>query len=415
MKRLRILISAYACEPNKGSEPGVGWNFISHMAKYHNVVVLTRSNNRHAIEEALHFSPIPGLQLAYIDLPDWATHWKRGARGIQLYYYLWQIWGFWVARRLHQESPFDLSHHVTFVKYWAPSLMALLPIPFIWGPVGGGDSTPPALLKDLSCQGQLYERARNLACRLGEVDPLVRLTARNSLLTFSATPKTAERLRLIGSKNIRILTQCGMPHTDFATLAPLNNQHSATFRFISIGNLLSLKGFHFALKSFAKANLPNTEYLIVGSGPEKERLQALAKNLNIDHRVHFSGKLSRQETLLKLQSCQVLVHPSLHDSGGMVCLEAMAAKKPVICLDLAGPALTVTNETGIKIPAVSSFQIINDLTEAMIKLGKNESLREQMGIAGRHRAIGYFSWDEKVKIIQQHYQEIVSTFPAVNS
>ena len=49
IKRLRVLISAYACEPGKGSEPGV-WNFSKEMAKHHDLWVLTRLNNREIIE-----------------------------------------------------------------------------------------------------------------------------------------------------------------------------------------------------------------------------------------------------------------------------------------------------------------------------------------------------------------------------
>ena len=45
-KRLKIFISAYACEPEKGSEPGIGWNVVNELAKYHEVHVLTRANNQ---------------------------------------------------------------------------------------------------------------------------------------------------------------------------------------------------------------------------------------------------------------------------------------------------------------------------------------------------------------------------------
>ena len=94
------------------------------------------------------------------------------------------------------------------------------------------------------------------------------------------------------------------------------------------------KGFHLGLRAFACANLPDAEYWILGDGAELNQLQILADNLGIAQRVKFWGKLSREETLNKLRDCHVLVHPSLHDSGGWVCLEAMAAGRPVICLDL---------------------------------------------------------------------------------
>ena len=48
---MNILLSAYACEPNKGSEPGVGWSLAIEMSKHHNVWVITRDNNKSAIED----------------------------------------------------------------------------------------------------------------------------------------------------------------------------------------------------------------------------------------------------------------------------------------------------------------------------------------------------------------------------
>jgi hypothetical protein len=76
-----VLLSAYACEPGKGSEPGIGWNLARHLAEHHEVWVLTRTNNRPAIEAELARNPVPGLHFVYHDLPPWARFWKRGQRG----------------------------------------------------------------------------------------------------------------------------------------------------------------------------------------------------------------------------------------------------------------------------------------------------------------------------------------------
>ena len=140
--RLRVLLSAYACEPGKGSEPGVGWNWVTQLARHEDVWVLTRSNNRGAIEQALRSEPMDRARFVYLDLPRWLRFWKKGSRGIRLYYYLWQFGAYLRARKLHRNIGFDVAHHVTFVKYWMPSLLSLLPIPLVWGPVGGGNQCP---------------------------------------------------------------------------------------------------------------------------------------------------------------------------------------------------------------------------------------------------------------------------------
>ena len=83
---MKILLSAYACEPRKGSEPGVGWSAALLLSDEHDVWVLTRANNRAAIERELGRCPLPRLHFVYYDLPSWARWWKRRRRGLQLYY-----------------------------------------------------------------------------------------------------------------------------------------------------------------------------------------------------------------------------------------------------------------------------------------------------------------------------------------
>src|SRR5439155_25552362 len=124
-QRLRVLLSAYACEPGAGSEPGVGWNWARQVSRSHEVWVLTRANNRLAIESALAEDPIDGAHFVYFDLPRWLRFWKKGQSGVRLYYYLWQVGSYCVARRLHRELNFHVVHHVTFVKYWMPSFLYL--------------------------------------------------------------------------------------------------------------------------------------------------------------------------------------------------------------------------------------------------------------------------------------------------
>ncbi len=101
-RKLKVLVSAYACEPDKGSEPGVGWNWVKQIAKTHETWVLTRANNRESIERELQENPMPGAHFVYLDLPHWMRFWKRGQRGVHLYYYLWQIAAFIPARHLYR-------------------------------------------------------------------------------------------------------------------------------------------------------------------------------------------------------------------------------------------------------------------------------------------------------------------------
>jgi glycosyltransferase involved in cell wall biosynthesis len=173
-----------------------------------------------------------------------------------------------------------------------------------------------------------------------------------------------------------------------------------------IGRLLHWKGFHLGLLAFAAANLADAEYWLLGEGAEQKNLQLLVEQLGIAKQVKFWGRLSREDTLSKLKECHVLVHPSLHDSGGLVCMEAMATSRPVICLDLGGPASQVTEETGFKIAAIDRDQTIGDIAEAMINLAKDSELRQRMGEAGRQLVREKHSWLSRGQQLAKLYEEI---------
>jgi len=409
MKRLKVLLSAYSCEPGRGSEPGVGWNVAREVANYHEVWVLTRPDESGAVIEAeLARHPVPNMHFVYFTLPIWADGWRLGSMGaMQLHYYLWQIQAYFVASRLHREIGFDLIHHVTFVKYSSPSFLSLLPVPFVWGPVGGGESAPKAFWQDFSFRAKAYETVRNLVRSLGEYDPFVHLTARRSAIIRATTEDTAKRLYKMGVNNVQIVPEAGLPEKEIARLGQYTISTDAPARFISMGRLLHWKGFHLGLRAFAQADLPDAEYWLLGDGPERERLQALAEDLGIVHQVKFWSRLPRDETLHKLGECLALVHPSLHDSGGWVCLEAMAAGRPVICLNLGGPAVQVTEETGFKIPAHDPEQAVRDLAEAMVRLVKDSELRRRMGQAGQKLVSENYSWEAKAQRLARLYEEIV--------
>ncbi len=407
---MKVLLSAYSCEPGKGSERGVGWNVAREVAKHHDVWVLTRPDeSREAIEAELQHNPIPNLHFIYFTLPFWSDSLRWGQSGaMQIHYYLWQIQAYLVARKLHKEIGFDVAHHVTFVRYSSPSFLCLLPIPFVWGPVGGGESAPAPFWQDFSLKNKIYETLRSVWRFVGEHDPFTRMTARRSAIALATTEDTAQRIRKMGAQQVQITSEAGIRQQEIIEFSQADPPSVDPIRFIDIARLLHWKGFHLGLRAFAATNIPNAEYWILGEGPELPILQSLALELGIDKRVQFFGHLDRHEVLVKLGQSSVLVHPSLHDSGGWVCLEAMAARRPVICLDLGGPAQQVTDATGIKISAINPEQTIQEMAQAMMKLAHNQDLLYQMGQAGHHHIRESYSWESKGQQLSDLYQRLAN-------
>lgn len=405
-KRFKVLVSAYACEPGKGSEPGVGWNWMRQIARFHEVWVITRANNRPPIERKFEKKAMRNVHWVYFDLPRWARFWKKGQRAVHLYYYLWQIGAYFVGKQLHKEISFDLVHHLTFGNYWLPSFFSLLSIPFVWGPVGGGDSTPKEFYKTYNLRGRVYEHLRNLARRFAQLDPFVRVTAKSATFGIVNTDQTKSKVQLLGCKNIMLYSHMGVS-LDEVPQFPI--RRSNPFRIASVGRLLHWKGFHLGLEAFAHAQekLLESEYWVIGDGPELQNLKRIAQMLSVAKKVRFLGNLPQEKTIEKLADCDVLVHPSLHDSAPAICLEAMACGRPVICLDLGGPALQVTGETGFKVLAITPQQVVNEMAKAMIRLARDPELRARMGSEARRRVEEHFSWGRKGELIREIYEKVV--------
>jgi glycosyltransferase involved in cell wall biosynthesis len=408
-EKLKVLISAYACEPDKGSEPAVGWNWALQMQRYHDVWVLTRQNNRDPIERA---GPKgTNIHWVYVDLPKWLRFWKRGGRGIQLHYYLWQIAAYLKGRRLYRDHRFDIIHHVTFGKYWVPSFLGLLPAAFIFGPVGGGESTPRSFMATYSVRGRIYECSRDLGRWCARLDPFLRQVMRRASLLLGATDETAHQLRRLSATRVIVHAQVAMDQDEMRHFSTFPLRRDKPFRLISIARLLHWKGIHLAIHAFAQfvKTCPESEYWIINTGPEVDRLKNLVSELGVADKVTFWGKLPRlTDVFEKLAASDVLVHPALHEAFGNVCLEAMAAGRPVLCLDIGGPALQVTAETGFRATSHSPESAIQELADAMKRLYDDPDLRLRMGQACRERVRRDFSWEEYGRQMNERYLQIAS-------
>jgi glycosyltransferase involved in cell wall biosynthesis len=380
-KDMKVLVSAYACEPGKGSEPGVGWHWITELAHLgHEVHVITRSNNRASIEKALADVSIMRLHFHYYDLPSWGKWWKRGNRGIQLYYRLWQHGAYCLARRLTRKMHYDLVHYLTFGSFRQPSFMGRLGLPFVIGPTGGAEVTPVSLRGSYPAILAFREMLREISIKLAYWDPAVRAMYRQAAIVFCKTRDTLAILPASCWEKSRVQHEIGVEahRIRHEVLVP-----SASADFLYAGRLIYMKGIHLALKAFAELiqDRPNTTFTIIGAGPDEAQLKRLSATLGLRDSVRWLGWIPYEE--LQMQYCHytAFVFPSLHDSSGNVILEALSQALPVICLDTGGPGEILSPSCGIKIPVKnrSMTEVVRDLSAAMRCLADNPELRDQMG------------------------------------
>ncbi|HUP72696.1 MAG TPA: glycosyltransferase family 4 protein [Acidimicrobiales bacterium] len=370
--------------------------------------LLTPSHNREAIEAGRSSQ----VTFVYADVPGWPADSGAAARIRRTHYNLWQLRILATAKRMHRQLGFDVVHHLTYAQYWTGSWMGRLRIPFVWGPVGGGESAPASVIEMLPPEGRRFERNRDLARWVGRRSPAVRSAARTATLTLATTEESKRAVETLQRRDytrrgvrkpgtttslassVAVLSNCALPESELDALAP-STRSTAAFRVLCVGRLEHWKGFQFAIQAFASLlpEVPHAELHIVGTGPAESFLRDLVASLRLERNVHFVGPLPRPEVLERLAESHVLVHPSLHDSAGWATLEASAVGLPVVCLDIGGPALQVTDETGIKVPVEQAHHIVPLMAKALTRLARDPQLASRLGAAGRRRVEANFTWN----------------------
>jgi glycosyltransferase involved in cell wall biosynthesis len=409
---MKILLSAYACEPGKGSEPGVGWNWAQALVRRgYRVHVLTRGNNRPAIEADAH-GRHERLTFSYYDLPAWARAAKHWPGGIYFYYLFWQLAAFRLAKKLHARENFDLVQHSTFASYRQPSFMVGLGIPFIFGPVGGGETMPPQFHAGIPAAGRAAEFVRDLGNTLLAWDPLMRHTYARAHTIACTTAETLARIPRRHRDRCIVQPAIGI---DCAVDAGRNGAHRQA-QFLFVGRLLYWKGLHLVLRALADVRraVPDANLKIVGQGSDRAWLESVAREAGIADAVEWIATMGHDQVQQEFRRSTALVFPSLHDSGGMVVLEALAAGAPVVCLDLGGPGAIVTPSCGVVVGTrnASEAAVIAALSRAMTLLATDAEFRARLAANAVPRA-RESSWDGAAEAVYSSLD--IAQIPAMDA
>lgn len=406
MSNKNILVSAYGCEPLKGSEPGIGWNWILQMAKYNYLHVITRANNQHVIEAHLPDDLKHRITFHYYDTPNCIKRLKNKAKGLYFYYFCWQIGIVPLVRRILKEERMDYTMHLTFGSMWMPTFLPLFSTPFIWGPVGGGDCEPKSFLKVLPIKQRVMQSFRYIMNALSFLHPSIIIPAYRAKAILVRTPNSAKVIPSCFRKKTKIILETAMETEIF------NYQHKEStdirpIRLITTGRLLPNKNILTAVKSLSY--IPKTypiSLTIVGSGFQKKEIEATACKIERKIQVCIIEEMPRQEVLKLVEQSDIFLFPSLREGGSWSLMEAMAIGLPIVCLDWAGMSITTDDDCAIRLPVTNPEQMPKDMAAAIIKLIENPELRRQMGEAGRRRIKEIFNWEAKGKFIEQLLDEL---------
>ena len=405
---LKVFLSAYACEPDKGSEPGVGWRWANGLASRVDLLVLTRKSNRDAIEKAVAAlpagDPLKLVRFTYHDLSKsclWLK--KRGLLPTMAYYALWQ----WTAcrrfARLADEA--DVIHHLTFCTLLCPGFWKPKNAKFVIGPVGAPLVNPHyyslfgSLERQQRLRGWLMERYHWLPW-------LDRLLKRASAIV----PANSDTKQLLEKRPYHIqetMLDTGAPEAPIATAA---GSPDGVFRMMYAGQLERRKGLELSLRALAKVSASSTfpwEFHVFGKGPDMTRLQNMAHQLHLSERVKFHGAVPQSELMNRFGQMDAFLFTSIRDTSAGVNLEAMAHGLPIICIAHQGVGDITDEACAERIEPGTIKMTVQALADSIIRMAENPIRRQQLGLAAAMRAKTKFSWNEKFDRMVQVYEEAI--------
>lgn len=401
---MKVILSAFSCEPGMGSEEAVGWGWVTGLAeRCEKVLVVTRMQNRIRIDAWLRNNALDNVEFLYYR-PGWHHLYKRLGRFEWVPYYLaWQHGIIGPIKAAMAREDYDLVHHVTVVSMRFSVRLGELGIPFVYGPIAGGDEAPMATWKGMTWRGKLGEGFRTISNRWLRWSPPIRKTLGQAASIIVVSPETAalipRHLRDRVSQVLAISYDEPLPHRNIA------RRTSPTLKLLFAARCLDWKGMHIGLPAIARATEAGVDLhlTIIGDGPVRQHWQRLAERLGISARITWLEGLPRQEFIRTLPKYDLLFFPSLHDSGALVVLEALANGLPVVCLDAGGPGQLVDPTCGIKVRIADPEQIAADLSEALVRLAGDEDLRYSMSLKSSERIARHFMLDRKIDAVLAHY------------
>lgn len=405
----KILISAYGCEPLKGSESGVGWNWILQMAKKNQLHIITRANNKIPIESHLPTEVAGNITFHYYDTAYVIRKFKNRAKGLYFYYFCWQLGIIPLIRKLTQLYNFNYSIHLTFGSMWMPTFLPFFKIPFIWGPVGGGDGEPSSFLKELPVKQRLMQYGRLIMNRTSFLNPAIIIPGYKAVAILTRTDNSANAIPGMFQAKVRTILETSMAPEIFNYHINDRKQNSGVVKLIFTGRLTPSKNVISVVRAL---NLIPASYnillTIIGSGSEKSKVRQEVEKYQLASRVQLISEISRNEVLHELSQSDIYLFPSLREGGSWALMEAMAIGLPVVCLDWSGMKVITDDTSAIRLPVTTPEQMPKDMSEAICKLIDHPELRCKMGMAARERIKNVFNWEAKGKFMEKLFSELES-------
>ena len=419
--RRTILVLAYSISPVRGSEYAVGWNYVRHMSRDHDLVVLygLAGNHMGDVEE---MAAVPadafGGRVTFVPvLPDRrariANHLNRTGHVPFSFYVAYRYWHLGVlaaARRIIAERQIDVVHYLCPIGFREPGYLWKLGKPYIWGPIGGIAARPVSAFGDLGLGERLRTIVRNAVNEVQFRTPRVRKGILKADVLLAATSENAQAIERVYGRQAIVVPENAIdpaPMINRALPDPKPVSHEP-LRLVWIGTLETRKAITILLRALARLNAPTRWTLdVIGDGPLMTRSREEAAALGIDSSIRWHGKVPRDKAVALLGHAHLHVLTSLAEANTTVLWEAMGASVPTMAIDHCGMHDSICDACGIRIPLEGIEAMSASFANAIGRLIDDRAALTRLSDGARLCAIDH-GWERRTVFWRDIYDRAIA-------
>lgn len=409
---MRILLVAFACHPQQGSEAAVGWRVARVLAQKNPIVVLTHAQQTESICQAQKKGEIPPSAkfIFFGSIIKWHPNRMIARWQSWLEYARWLKAASKKIASICNEYSIDLVHHVTITTWRMPPVRVPDAIPLVWGPLGGAGHFPWHLLNCMSYGAALFEILRNVTSQFLVRNPFLIKGSQRASCVLGASQESVLWMQKLVAPKTPVLKLSATFFSDskieeFKALF-INRQMDVPLRAFAGGNLIGSKGVDLALRALKLAKVRNViiPFTVASFGPEKEYLEKLAARLEILSQITFHAGFQGQEYQKALMEHSVFLLPSFREGSPGTILEAMLAGQIPVVVKASAQGEIVDSACGFPVRVGSKNRICEELAEALIRLHENTGLRKAMSKASHQKIQNEYCASHFEKKLEAAYQ-----------
>lgn len=401
---MKILVNCYACSPYKGSEPGMGWNFICQIALNHELHILVESKFRKDLEQYFDLHPEERANKHFYFIAKQRHKLLRKIWPPSYYWFYreWQKKAYRKAMELDNSLNFDLIHQLNMVGYREPGYLWKMNKPLVWGPIGGFNITPWNMLTSMGFKGCVFYFSRNMI-NLWQMytSRRVKKAMQRAKALIAATQNESDTILRLYGRESKVIPEVGFSGKEIL-FTP--RARSETLKICWCGQFTSGKSLNLLIEAASLVTSP-VELHVLGDGACANKWKKMATKIP-NLQIKWYGWVERTKGMTIMQGCDIFCITSLSDLTSTVLLEALSYGLPVIALDHCGFTNVITSECGIKISIRQKGQVVKDIAMAIDCIARDEERRKKMSVAAYQRSLSY-GWEEKGRQIDEIYRKVL--------